>query len=78
MMTEAERLAQANTLMNTPLWLDILAGMERDAIDHCVTTKDDHERFAWAAEVRAIRNLRGQLHSIIEEAKPSAQAFQPV
>lgn len=71
MISTQDRIAQATNLINTPLFHELWDEMEQAAINGCIHAKPtDHEtRAAFAAEARAIRNFRGKLNVIIDEAK---------
>jgi hypothetical protein len=70
MMSEKEKIAQARSLVDNPLFQEFWAEMENQAIDACVyADPTDHDkRAAFAAEARAIRNFRSKLNVIIDEA----------
>lgn len=74
-MTEAQRLALANELLNNPLVDDLLNEIEWSAINRGVAAdqKDDEARAAAMAEVRAIRSFRSKLKFIPEQAKAVAK-----
>lgn len=74
-MREEDRIAYARDLASNPLFISIMDDIEATAINGCVNAKTtDHEtRAAYAAEVRAIRNLRSRLNHLTEEAKVSAK-----
>ena len=54
-MTEAERLGEAKALSANRLFWSLLAELERQAIDACVNTNDDHIRHARALELWVFR-----------------------
>ena len=76
-MSPDERRAQAHALQNIPLLHDLLDEIERGQIEATIYAADDGDRFARAAEVRAIRSLRTKLAALIAEANPK-QGFSPV
>lgn len=71
-MNSDERIATARALLDNPLFERLMDELEAAAINGCINAKlIDHEtRAAFAAEARAIRNLRGKLKFLIEKAKP--------
>jgi hypothetical protein len=66
-----ERTAAARALLDNPLSERLMDELEAAAINGCVNARlTDHEtRAAFAAEVRAIRNFRGKLKFLTEQAK---------
>lgn len=74
-MKDAERLAYAQDLLNSPLVMELLDRLENNAVNACVTASPtDHEgRAAYAAEVRAVRSFRSKLKLIPEQAKADAK-----
>ncbi len=76
-MTDDDRQRAAKTILEIPFFNDLMDGLEKTAVDGCVFAKyDDHQaRQAYAAEARAIRNLRGELEAIANgQSKPRRQA----
>ncbi|MBP2237122.1 Mg-chelatase subunit ChlI [Sinorhizobium kostiense] len=70
-MNSDERITAARALLNNPLFERLMDDLEAAAVNGCVNAKlTDHEsRAAFAAEVRAIRNFRGKLKFLTEQAK---------
>lgn len=70
-MRDEEKSAAARALLDNPLFHLLMDDIEATAINGCVNAKTtDHEaRAAYAAEIRAIRNLRNKLNHLTEEAK---------
>lgn len=66
-----EKAAAARALLDDPLFERLMDELEAAAINGCVNAKlTDHEtRAAFAAEARAIRNLRGKLKFLAEQPK---------
>jgi hypothetical protein len=66
-MNPRERAIAARMLSQDELFNQLMDGLEAAAIDQCVhAPATDHEaRAAFAAQVRAIRDLRSQLRTII-------------
>jgi Mg-chelatase subunit ChlI len=66
-----ERTAAARALLDNPLFERLMDELEAAAINGCVNAKlTDHEtRAAFAAEARAIRNFRGKLRFLREQAR---------
>lgn len=77
-MALSDRSSAAQAILAIPLYHELMNDLEREAIDACVEAKyDNHEaRQAYAAEVRAIRNLRAKIAAISQEgqAKPVRKA----
>lgn len=65
-MTEEEKAYAASVLLDTPLVVELFDEIEKNAVNRCVHADpaDDKTRAAFAAEVRAIRNLRSRLESM--------------
>lgn len=72
-MDAEAKAAHAAMLLNDPVFIEILDGLEKQAIDTCIMcgALDHEKRAAFAAEARAIRALRMKLSAFIAEAKPS-------
>lgn len=70
-MKPDERTAAARTLLDNPLFHRLMDELEAAAINGCINAKvTDHEtRAAFAAEARAIRNFRGKLKFLTEQAR---------
>ncbi|MDK1373358.1 MULTISPECIES: hypothetical protein [unclassified Sinorhizobium] len=70
-MKPEERTAAARALIDNPLFDRLMDELEAAAINGCVNAKiTDHEsRAAFAAEARAIRNFRGKLKFLTEQAR---------
>lgn len=68
----AQRAANARAILNHPLVTEILDGLERAAIDACLTAdpRDDEARAAWAAEARAVRTFRSRLMGVVDDGEP--------
>ncbi|MBO0125116.1 hypothetical protein [Agrobacterium sp. OT33] len=73
-MTDEQKAAAARSLNDNPLFHLLMDEIEATAINGCVNAKvTDHEtRAGYAAEARAIRNLRSKLNHLAEEAKAGA------
>lgn len=69
-MTDAEKVAQARSLLDTPIFNLLMDEMEMAAINSCIFAgpKDDETRAAYAAEARAIKNFRSKLNALVSEA----------
>ncbi|MDK1489697.1 hypothetical protein QN219_06445 [Sinorhizobium sp. 7-81] len=69
-MKPEERTAAARALIDNPLFDRLMDELEAAAINGCINAKStDHEtRAAFAAEGRAIRNFRGKLRFLAEQA----------
>lgn len=69
-MRQEDKTAAARTLLDSPLVTLLMDELETAAINGCVHAKiTDHDaRAAFAAEVRAIRNLRGKLSALAAQA----------
>jgi len=73
-MTDAEKVAQARALLDTPLFHVLWDDMEQTAINACLYAKatdaetESDVRAAKAAEARAIRNFRSKLNALVSEA----------
>ncbi len=66
------RAAAARDILAIPLFLDLMAEMEKTYTDACVyagPTEDD-KRLAAATQVRAIRQLRDDIERISKEDLP--------
>jgi len=72
-MTPEQRIARARSLLDDPLFVQIMAEFEVAAIDRAIYAKpSDHEaRQAALCDARAIRDLRGKLAAIVREANPT-------
>lgn len=70
-MKPEEKQSAARALLDNPLFGRLMDELEAAAINACVNAKlTDHEtRAAFAAEVRTIRNFRGKLKFLTEQAK---------
>lgn len=70
-MKPEDKQAVARALLDNPLFERLMDELEAAAINGCVNARlTDHEtRAAFAAEARAIRNLRGKLKFLTEQAK---------
>jgi len=70
-MHSDERTAAARALLDDPLFERLMDDLEATAVNGCINAKlTDHEsRAAFAAEARAIRNFRGKLKFLAEQAK---------
>lgn len=73
-MRDEEKTAAARALLDNPLFHLLMDDIEAAAINGCINAKvTDHEtRAGYAAEVRAIRNLRSKLNHLSAEAKAGA------
>lgn len=62
-MTNEDRARAADMLLSTPLVVELFNEIEANAVNRCVLADptDDQTRAAYAAEVRAIRDLRSRL-----------------
>ena len=69
-MDKEQRAAHARSLFHDPVFIEIMDGLEADALNMGVYAKatDNDARAAAMAEVRAIRALRSKLNAIIGEA----------
>ena len=69
MISDRARAAQA--ALEIPLFLELLAEMEKTAVQACINAPyNDHEkRQAKALEARAVQQLRSQLESISKEGQ---------
>ncbi|CCE94637.1 conserved hypothetical protein [Sinorhizobium fredii HH103] len=70
-MRPEDKTAAARVLLDMPLFHLLMDELEIAAVNGCVHAQiTDHEaRAAFAAEVRAIRNFRGKLKFLTEQAK---------
>ncbi|HXV31060.1 MAG TPA: hypothetical protein VD840_12080 [Sinorhizobium sp.] len=70
-MRPEDKQAAARVLLDNPLFERLMNELEAAAINGCINAKvTDHEtRAAFAAEARAIRNFRGKLKFLAEQAK---------
>ncbi|MDW9473464.1 hypothetical protein [Sinorhizobium meliloti] len=67
-MRQEDKTAAARVLIDMPLFHLLMEELEAAAVNGCVNAKDtDHDaRAAFAAEVRAIRNLKGKIKFLAE------------
>lgn len=77
MTTDRARAAQA--ALEIPLFLEILAELERNAVNACLTAPyNDHEkRQHHAVEAMAVRTLRNRLESISKEGQSTGNRVAP-
>jgi hypothetical protein len=70
-MKPEDTQATARALLDNPLFERLMDELEMAAINGCINAKlTDHEtRAAFTAEARAIRNFRGKLKFLMEQAK---------
>ncbi|MEY9328251.1 hypothetical protein [Sinorhizobium fredii] len=70
-MRQEDKTAAARVLLDMPLFHVLMEELEMAAVNGCITAQiTDHEtRAAFAAEARAIRNFRGKLKFLAEQAK---------
>lgn len=75
-MTPQERAGLARSILDNPLFADVLDALERSAIDRCINAPHtDHEtRAAFAAEARAIRAFRANLEAALRDNQPRKSA----
>lgn len=78
-MTPTDRARAAQTVLEIPFFLDILADLERSAVNSCLTAPyDDHEkRQHHAVEAMAVRNLRSRLEAISKEGQTTGNRVAP-
>lgn len=69
-MKQEDKIAAARTLLDSQLVTLLMDELEAVAVNGCVHAPiTDHDaRAAFAAEVRAIRNLRGKLKALVAQA----------
>ncbi|ASP50948.1 hypothetical protein [Sinorhizobium meliloti] len=67
-MRQEDKTAAARVLLDMPLFHLLMEDLEMAAVNGCVNAKNtDHDaRAAFAAEVRAIRNLKGKIKFLAE------------
>jgi hypothetical protein len=67
-MRQEDKTAAARVLIDMPLFHLLMDELEAGAVNGCVNAKNtDHDaRAAFAAEVRAIRNLKGKIKFLAE------------
>jgi hypothetical protein len=67
-MRQKDKTAAARVLLDMPLFHLLMDELEMAAVNGCVNAKNtDHDaRAAFAAEVRAIRNLKGKIKFLAE------------
>lgn len=65
-----QNAAHAAMLLSDPVFIEIIDGLEKQAIDTCIMcgALDHEKRAAFAAEARAIRALKAKLSALIAEA----------
>lgn len=75
-LTPEQRVSHADTLLNNPLFADLIARAEALAIDRAIYAKpgEDTIRAEALIEARVIRNLRSQLRGIAAEAKEASRS----
>lgn len=68
-MRQEDKTAAARVLLDTPLFHLLMDELEAGAVNGCINAQiTDHEtRAAFAAEARAIRNLKGKIKFLAEE-----------
>lgn len=69
-MTPQDRAALAESLLANPLFTDLLAGLERDAIEAMVWAQNDDARARAAMRVQAVRALRDDCTSALRDMTP--------
>lgn len=69
-MTPQERAALAESLLANPLFGELFAGIERDAIEGMVYAADDDTRARAAMRVQAIRSLQADCDACLRDVKP--------
>lgn len=76
-MTDEDRRALAEQILNNALMAEIMGKLEKEAVDRCVyAPMADHEaRQAAAAEVRAIRSFRASVERAL--AKDAVRRTAP-
>jgi hypothetical protein len=69
-MMPDDKISAARTLLDSQLVMLLMDELDAAAVNGCVFAKNtDHEaRAAFAAEVRAIRSLRGKLKALAGQA----------
>ncbi|MDX0487681.1 hypothetical protein GOC53_28530 [Sinorhizobium medicae] len=67
-MRQEDKTAAARVLLDMPLFHLLMDELEMTAVNGCVNAKntDNDARAAFAAEVRAIRNLKGKIKFLAE------------
>ena len=74
-MTPTDRARAAQTVLEIPFFTDLLAEIEKAAIDRCLNAQinDDETRRNEAAEARAVRKLRSKLEAISNEGQSTSR-----
>ena len=75
-MTPTDRARAAQTVLEIPFFTDLLAEIEKAAIDRCLNAQinDDETRRNEAAEARAVRKLRSKLEAISQEGQSTSRS----
>lgn len=75
-MKQEDKINAARTLLDSQLVTLLMDELETVAVNGCVHAAiTDHDaRAAFAAEVRAIRNLRGKLRALVAQANSEGKA----
>ena len=73
-MTPQERAALAESLLANPLFAELFAGIERDAVEAMIYAADDDTRARSAMRVQAIRALRDDCTNALRDMTPRRAA----
>ena len=78
-MTEDEKSAAAKSLLEYPIFTDLLDEMEANALDQVINALrvKDTAPHGPAADVRAIRDLRARVESLATQGQSSARNKAP-
>lgn len=73
------RADDAKTILAIPLFEQIISELEATAVNQIVAAKyDDHEaRQAYAADIKAVRNLRSTVVAISQEGQTAERKQAP-
>lgn len=73
-MTPQERAALAESLMANPLFAELFAGIERDAVEAMIYATDDDTRASAAMRVQAVRAVQADCTNALRDMTPRRAA----
>lgn len=78
-MTISDRARAAQAALEIPMFVELLADLEKAATNQCINANinDDETRRNAAAEVRAIRSVRSRLEAISKEGQSIGNRVAP-
>ena len=73
-MTPQDRASLAESLLANPLFAELFASLERDAVEAMIYAKDDTARASAAMRVQAVRSLQADCHTSLRDMTPRRAA----